>query len=104
MIGLPTLRWLSLAEGVSLLLLVFIAMPLKHAMGLPLAVRIVGMVHGVLFLALLSSAAQTFFARDLSGARVLRVLLLALVPFGFVWVERMLRAQMEKPVEPAPLR
>jgi integral membrane protein len=46
------LRQLSLIEGVSTLILFGIAMPLKYAAGMPMAVRIVGTIHGVLFTAL----------------------------------------------------
>lgn len=46
------LRLLSLIEGVSTLILFGIAMPLKYAAGVPLAVTIVGTMHGVLFTAL----------------------------------------------------
>jgi integral membrane protein len=49
---LPVLRLLSLIEGVSTLILFGIAMPLKYAAGMPLAVTIAGTVHGALFLAL----------------------------------------------------
>ena len=48
----PTLRLLSLIEGVSTLILLGIAMPLKYAAGMPLAVTIAGSVHGALFTAL----------------------------------------------------
>lgn len=43
-------RLLALAEGVSLLVLFLVAMPLKYLMGKPLAVEIVGMIHGLLFI------------------------------------------------------
>ena len=43
------LRLLSLIEGVSTLILFFIAMPLKYAGGMPLAVTIAGTIHGILF-------------------------------------------------------
>ena len=43
------LRKISLAEGISYLLLLGIAMPLKYWAGLPLAVKIVGSIHGALF-------------------------------------------------------
>lgn len=43
-------RILALAEGVSLLVLFLIAMPLKYVMGQPQAVEIVGMIHGLLFI------------------------------------------------------
>ena len=46
------LRLLSLIEGVSTLILFGIAMPLKYAAGMPLAVTIAGTIHGALFTAL----------------------------------------------------
>ena len=46
------LRTLAIIEGVSTLVLFGIAMPLKYFAGLPLAVRIVGSLHGALFVAL----------------------------------------------------
>ena len=44
------LRAVGLAEGVSFLLLLGVAMPLKYAAGYPQAVRIVGWVHGLFFM------------------------------------------------------
>lgn len=44
------LRTMGFIEGMSLLILLFIAMPLKYWAGLPLAVTIVGSVHGGLFI------------------------------------------------------
>jgi SAM-dependent methyltransferase len=41
-------RWIAKIEGVSFLVLLGIAMPLKYAAGLPMAVKIVGWAHGVL--------------------------------------------------------
>ena len=37
-------------EGWSYLVLLFIAMPMKYMLGIPLAVKIAAMVHGVLFI------------------------------------------------------
>jgi hypothetical protein len=52
MTTLTALRRLCLIEGLSLLLLLGVAMPLKYLADQPLAVRYVGLVHGVLWLAL----------------------------------------------------
>ena len=41
---------IAFAEGTSFLILLFIAMPMKYFMGMPLAVRVVGSIHGLLFL------------------------------------------------------
>lgn len=49
---LRMLRQLAIIEGISTLVLFGIAMPLKYFAGMPLAVRIVGSIHGFLFIAL----------------------------------------------------
>ena len=45
------LRIIGNIEGVSYLILLFIAMPLKYAYDMPMAVKITGMAHGLLFVA-----------------------------------------------------
>ena len=52
---------INTVEGYSYLILLFIAMPLKYIFGFAIAVKIAGMLHGVLFIifcALLVSAWQ----------------------------------------------
>jgi integral membrane protein len=49
---LQALRSLAIVEGVSTLVLFGIAMPLKYFAGMPAAVRTVGLIHGILFTAL----------------------------------------------------
>ncbi|MEI9943868.1 MAG: DUF3817 domain-containing protein [Chitinophagaceae bacterium] len=46
-------RKIAIAEGISFLVLLAIAMPLKYFAGFPLAVTIVGALHGILFVAFL---------------------------------------------------
>ena len=43
------LRWIMLAEGISCIVLFFIAMPLKYIWGMNTAVSIAGGLHGFLF-------------------------------------------------------
>lgn len=45
------MRRIGIAEGISFLVLLLIAMPLKYYFDLPIAVKIVGWAHGVLFIA-----------------------------------------------------
>lgn len=49
--ALKSLTIMGYLEGTSFLLLLFIAMPLKYMMGIPEAVKYIGMAHGVLFIA-----------------------------------------------------
>ena len=51
MTSLHGLRLVAFTEGVSFLVLLFVAMPLKYFAGMPVAVRIAGSIHGILFLA-----------------------------------------------------
>ncbi|WP_414445616.1 DUF3817 domain-containing protein [Burkholderia sp. 22PA0106] len=43
------MRFVSLVEGATLLLLVCVAVPLKHLAAFPPATRLMGPVHGVAF-------------------------------------------------------
>ena len=54
-----TLSWfrrIAIAEGISFLVLLLVAMPLKYLAGLPLMVKLVGWAHGVLFVAFIALA------------------------------------------------
>ena len=48
--NIQTLRIIGLLEGISFLLLLFIAMPMKYMLDNPVLVKYVGMGHGVLFM------------------------------------------------------
>lgn len=50
MSALQRFRYVAVAEGISYLVLLLVAMPLKYAFDMPLAVRIVGWIHGLLFI------------------------------------------------------
>jgi integral membrane protein len=84
------LRRSSTLEGISALLLFFVAMPLKYAFGMPEAVRVIGMAHGLLFVAfgllLLNHAA----AARWSLVRIAVSVVVVSLPFGAFWFERQL--------------
>ena len=90
--ALTRFRWISLAEGVSYLVLLGVAMPLKYAAGIPSAVRIVGMLHGVLFVAFVLLLAAAAKAERWSVKQIGVAMIASLVPFGAFWLERRLRA------------
>ena len=85
------LRRVGFAEGVSFLILLFIAMPLKYYFEVPEATKIVGMAHGVLFLAyvgFLYAAHETYNW----GAKFSGVLFVAsLLPFGTFVTDKKIR-------------
>lgn len=85
------LRRLALIEGISFLVLLFLAMPLKYLAGYPPAVTWVGWIHGVLFTAFSLVLAFVFFSRKWPFGRGVLVFTAALVPFGPFLIDRRLR-------------
>jgi integral membrane protein len=84
---LGRLRIIGFAEGVSFLILLGIAMPLKYLMGLPESVRVTGMVHGLLFVLYVLLVIQVKLERDWSFRKMLLALLASLIPFGTFWAD-----------------
>ncbi len=84
------LKRVSFAEGLSYLALLLIAMPVMYLLDEPLAVRIVGSLHGLLTVILLAAAARVANARTLPLATLAFVLVLSLVPLGFLVADRTL--------------
>ncbi|MCB9730710.1 MAG: DUF3817 domain-containing protein [Deltaproteobacteria bacterium] len=85
------LRIAAFVEGISFLLLLFIAMPLKYLYDQPEAVRVVGMVHGMLFLWFVAALFRAHTEREWALGASLRVFVASLLPFGFLWIDRHLR-------------
>ena len=82
-------RIVAFWEGISYLLLLFVAMPLKYGLGIDIAVRIVGMAHGVLFLGYCATLALA--AQRLGARRSLLAFVVSFVPCGTFWLEARLR-------------
>jgi integral membrane protein len=82
------LRWAGLAEGTSTLVLFFVAMPLKYFAGLPLAVTIVGSLHGVLFLGYLALVLVILVRHRWPVGRGLLLGVAAIIPFGPFVIDR----------------
>lgn len=81
-------RGISLLEGISLLLLLFIAMPLKYIWGNPEYVKIVGMAHGLLFVAYVLFAIMTKFELNWKSKTLLIVFVASVIPFGTFYVDK----------------
>lgn len=81
-------RGISLLEGLSLLALLFIAMPLKYIWGNPEYVRIVGMAHGLLFVAYVLFAIMTKFELNWKVKTLFIVFAASVIPFGTFYVDK----------------
>jgi integral membrane protein len=87
------LRIVGFLEGVSYLLLLLVAMPLKYVWGQPEMVSAVGMAHGVLFLAFCAAVAHAAVAGRWSARRVIGALAAAVVPAGTFVLDARLRQE-----------
>lgn len=85
---LRALRHLAIIEGISTLILFGIAMPLKYFAGMPLAVRIVGSVHGALFVALVVMLLLAIRKVPISPAMAAAGIAAAIAPGGPFLLDR----------------
>jgi integral membrane protein len=79
---LSRFRIVAITEGISFLMLLLIAMPLKYVFDMPEAVTIMGWIHGVLFITFIFFAILvfTYFKKEVMW--LIKALLSSLIPFG----------------------
>ena len=80
----------GLLEGISYLVLLCIAMPLKYMADMPEAVRIAGMVHGVLFVLFMLLLLQVVIEYKWSIGKGFLAFAASIVPFGTFFLDRLL--------------
>ena len=85
------LRYLALLEGISWLMLLFIAMPLKYMAGNPYPVKVVGMTHGLLFIAFVAALTVVLNRKDITTALGAKVFVASFIPFGTFVVDGRLK-------------
>lgn len=96
--NIKTLRWVGFLEGISFLLLLFIAMPMKYMFDNPILVKYVGMGHGVLFIAFLVVLFVVCEKQKWSLKVFILGLIASILPFGpFVFDAKL--KKMEQPVQ-----
>lgn len=88
---LGRLRIAGLIEGLSYLLLLFIAMPLKYAFGMPEAVKYVGQAHGLLFVLYVLLLLHAWGNKKLTIKWFLLGCVAAVLPFGPFVYDRKLK-------------
>jgi integral membrane protein len=82
------LRAVAMWEGVSFLVLLGIAMPLKYVWQMPMAVKIVGSLHGALFVAFCIVLMRAKILAKLSTGQVALIFIASMLPFGPFVIDR----------------
>lgn len=93
------LRLVGYAEGVSFLLLLGVAMPLKYAAGMPEAVQVIGLIHGVLFMLYVAAVAHAHWLGELSRRWARWALVASVLPAGPFVLDARLRKPEPEPAE-----
>jgi integral membrane protein len=95
--ALQRFRTAAFIEGLSYLVLLFVAMPLKYFADMPMAVTIVGSVHGALFVAYMLTLANVYFKDKWTFAQGLFAFIVSLIPFATFYMDVQLR-KYKKPI------
>ena len=91
--SLGRLRLIGILEGISFLLLLGIAMPLKYAAGWPLGVKYVGWAHGLLFVLFVLALLHAALEHGWGLKRIATGFIASLLPFGTFLFDRQLKRE-----------
>ena len=91
-------RIIAIAEGISFLVLLGIAMPLKYAAGIPEAVKIFGWIHGILFVSFLALGLEVKNALNKNFTWFAKAFVAAILPFGTFVFDKSLRKEQQNRV------
>ncbi|MBN2768267.1 MAG: DUF3817 domain-containing protein [Campylobacterales bacterium] len=92
---LEKFRFINKIEGYSFLILLFIAMPLKYYFGFPIATKIAGIIHAILFVWFIFSLIITFGAKLFTPKETLMFFILSLIPFGTLYTENVIKNKFD---------
>jgi integral membrane protein len=95
LLELRRLRWASLSEGATLILLVCLAVPLKRMAGMPEFVTVMGPVHGAAFLIYVAMVMRAASAGLITGAESTRLMIVAFIPFGAFFMGGMFKRKAQ---------
>ncbi|MDY0071618.1 MAG: DUF3817 domain-containing protein [Thauera sp.] len=84
------MRVASLVEGATLVLLLGVAVPLKHFAGMPTATTLLGPIHGLAFIFYFWTLVGSISGYGWSRSERVFMVLAALIPFGAFACERRL--------------
>ena len=86
-------RIIGIAEGISFLVLLLIAMPLKYLMHMPEAVKIMGWIHGALFVGFIYFAFEIMGTLNKNFTWFLKAFAAAFIPLGTFVFDRQLKKE-----------
>lgn len=89
-------RIIGFIEGISYLILLFVAMPMKYMMGIAIATKIVGMIHGILFIIFLVLLMQAAQIHKFKMKDFIIFFIASLIPFGTFFTDKRLKELEEK--------
>lgn len=89
------LRLIGFLEGISLLILIFIAVPLKYIYGDPALVKSVGQIHGILFLLFVFSTLRVGVEQIWKFKTTLIVLIACVIPFGTFYIDHKVLSKID---------
>ncbi len=84
--------WIALLEGISYVVLLLIAMPLKYLADIPEAVRYVGAAHGFLFVVYILAAFYLAQLLEWTAWKTIKVMAMSLLPWGPFMVRQKLKS------------
>jgi integral membrane protein len=87
------LRITGIAEGISFVTLLFIAMPIKYLAGNPQVVLYVGWIHGLLFLLYILALLNVKINLEWNFRKTIIAFLASLIPFGTFILDKSLRRE-----------
>ena len=96
---LQIFRRVSIVEGISTLLLFGVAMPMKYIYDIPMAVRIVGSLHGLLFVCFCGLLVLAALERKWSIGKAVLLFIGAVIPFGPFVAEAGLKREFEEALQ-----
>ncbi len=79
-------------EGYSYLILLFIAMPMKYAFGYPMAVKIAGMAHGILFIIFCLLLVKAWHESKWAFSENIIFFIASLIPFGTFFTKKKIKS------------
>ena len=89
--SISVLRKVGILEGISLLVLLFIAMPLKYIWGEPGAVKVVGWMHGALFVLFMLLVLRVYGQKTWPFKKLVYAFVAAFLPFGTFVFDKQLK-------------